>query len=65
MGGTISLESEVGKGSTFTVIFPAEDSNSLTQSNNHVPLENDLPFRVGKSKKVLVVDDDIGYQKNC
>jgi PAS domain S-box-containing protein len=63
MGGSISLQSEVGKGSTFTVVFPAEESASVDESKDHVLIEKNLPTPVGKSKKVLVVDDDLATRK--
>ena len=63
MGGRISLESEVGKGSTFTVVFPAEEEIVITEPVKIVARENNLPPAVGKSKKVLVVDDDFATRK--
>jgi two-component system, sensor histidine kinase len=63
MGGSISLGSEVGKGSTFTVVFPAEEEIVITKPAKIVARENNLPPAVGKSKKVLVVDDDFATRK--
>lgn len=63
MGGSISLESEVGKGSIFTVVFPAEEEIVITEPAKIVARENNLPPSVGKSKKVLVVDDDFATRK--
>jgi PAS domain S-box-containing protein len=63
MGGSISLESEVGKGSTFTAVFQAEGENLKSEPVNIVANENILPSPLGKRKKVLVVDDDIATRK--
>ena len=63
MGGSISLESEVGKGSAFTVVFPAEEEIVIAEPAKIVARENNLPPAVGKSKKVLVVDDDFATRK--
>jgi CheY-like chemotaxis protein len=63
MGGSISLESEIGKGSTFTVVFQAESESIKSEPKNIIANENILPFPIGKSKKVLVVDDDIATRK--
>jgi hypothetical protein len=55
MGGSISLESETGKGSTFCFTFPAEITSTYTQSieTNH---QVNIPEFTGKI--VLVVEDD-------
>jgi len=63
MGGSISLESEIGKGSTFTVVFPAEDEIVKSEPSKLVAREDILPHTVGKNKKVLVVDDDLATRK--
>jgi len=63
MGGSISLESEVEKGSTFTVVFPAESENLNPEQVNIIANENILPSPLGKKKKVLVVDDDMATRK--
>jgi len=63
MGGSISLESEVGKGSTFTVVFPAEEEVEKSEPSIIVAREDILPYSVGKNKKVLVIDDDLATRK--
>ena len=63
MGGSISLQSEIGKGSTFTVVFPVEESPAKNNFNSLVTNENDLPLKVGRNKKVLVIDDDFASRK--
>src|SRR5690606_26432639 len=52
-----------GKGSTFTVVFPVEESARDKNANHQISNENDLPAKVGKNKKVLVIDDDFSSRK--
>ncbi len=63
MGGSISLESEVGKGSTFTVVFLVEGEFEKLEPFNLITREDILPSLVGNNKKVLVVDDDFATRK--
>ncbi|HEY9665996.1 MAG TPA: response regulator, partial [Coleofasciculaceae cyanobacterium] len=56
MGGDVSVESELGKGSTFIIQIPARVINPKTQPVPHVTSQShSLP--VG-AKTVLVIDDD-------
>jgi signal transduction histidine kinase/CheY-like chemotaxis protein len=63
MGGSISLESEVGKGSTFTVVFPLADEVIKAEPLKLFSREDLLPSPIGKQKKVLVIDDDLATRK--
>ncbi|MFN3404568.1 MAG: response regulator [Cytophagaceae bacterium] len=67
LGGAIHVESEIGKGSTFTLLLPVESVREIT-----VPTElkeqKKLPLPVrknGKSegKKILIVEDDQNFAK--
>jgi PAS domain S-box-containing protein len=63
MGGSISLESEVGVGSTFTVVFNCEEEKQNTDAPVKLAKEELLPAPVGRSKKVLMVDDDVASRR--
>ena len=63
MGGSISLESEIGVGSTFTVVFPCEETIIPVEPELRFAVEDMLPNPVGKRKKVLVVDDDLATRR--
>ncbi|MFB9056822.1 hybrid sensor histidine kinase/response regulator [Mariniflexile ostreae] len=57
LGGILSLESEKGKGSTFTLNIPVKLSNKLLNSSE--TLEQDAVFNLN----ALVIEDDVSMQQ--
>jgi PAS domain S-box-containing protein len=56
MGGDVTVSSEMGQGSTFTIVVPARVLDPKVQPPQHLPLKSNL-LPVG-AKTVLVIDDD-------
>lgn len=58
MNGSISVESELNKGTTFTLLFKSIDSVSEKSVVKSGVLENDTEYQLKRKKKTLLVEDD-------
>ncbi|WP_010177830.1 ATP-binding response regulator [Aquimarina agarilytica] len=59
LGGTLSLESELGKGSSFTCFLPLQESNSVLKESTSVSIAKRDDFVSIESIHILIVDDDM------
>lgn len=61
MGGQIKLQSEVGKGSTFSLLLPFEHTEeTVVQDTLSEAFEEIYPIRInGDKPKILIVEDDL------
>ena len=58
-GGTIRIYSELGKGTTFRILFPYEHTEAELEQEGAV----DLVFHFAKTGNVLIIDDEKGVHQ--
>lgn len=58
MHGDISVRSELGKGTTFTVVIPMDESEIQTARGNHKVVDEDTMKKLNKVKLLLVEDNE-------
>ena len=63
MGGDILVESEVGKGSTFTIEIPAEVKILEVVREIEIPEATESESFVTSDTKLLIIDDDSSDRK--
>lgn len=59
-GGSLELESNLGRGTGYTVLWPATDEPAAT---SEVPTTVPLP-KPGHTKRLLIVDDEVGNRQS-
>lgn len=71
LGGWVTVESEVGKGTTFSVSLPATNTENILPDEMHLYSEFDRPSKrdnedspsLGLAAKILLVEDDYRLRK--
>jgi CheY-like chemotaxis protein len=59
LGGTLSVKSEVGQGSTFSFALPLKGARAMPYSHHEEQQSNDIPNL--SNHAILIAEDDVGH----
>jgi signal transduction histidine kinase/CheY-like chemotaxis protein len=59
LGGTLSVKSEVGQGSTFSFVLPLKGARAMPYSHHEEQQSNDIPNL--SNHAILIAEDDVGH----